>query len=129
MTDDKSKLNELLEKVKNLPEGEELPEDILADLSQEEILAIYIEKMILDKGVEPTDELRSQLLEEIEDDITKALVSAMPSELVDKLNNDIDNGASDDALEAAINESGIDVEKITNDTMNAFRDKYLGEEK
>jgi len=129
MTNDESKLNELLERVRNLPEDQELPEDILSGLSQEEILAIYIEKMIIDKGVEPTNELRMQLLEEIEDEITKALVSAMPDDLVDKLNNDINEGASEDALEKAIDESGIDVETITEEAMNAFRDKYLGEDK
>lgn len=129
MTNDESKLKELLERVRNLPEDQELPEDILAGLSQEEILAIYVEKMIIDKGVEPTDELRAQLLEEIEDEITKALVSAMPEDLVNKLNDEIDNGVSEDALESAIDESGIDVETITEQAMNAFRSKYLGEDK
>ena len=49
------KLIRLFEQVKNLPEGQELPEEIINELTQDQLTAVYIEKMMLDKGVEPTD--------------------------------------------------------------------------
>ena len=52
----------------------------------------------------------------------------MPDYLVEKLNNEIDQGADERAINQAIKESGIDVETITEQTMMAFREKYLKEE-
>ena len=46
----------------------------------------------------------------------------------EKLNNEIDQGADERAINQAIKESGIDVETITEQTMMAFREKYLKEE-
>ena len=130
MTQENTKLKEILEKIQNLPEDAELSEDILSDLTQEEIVAIYVEKMIADKGVEPTDELRAELREKLNDEITKAMVLSMPDYLVSKLNEEMENGADDEAVEKLIDESGIDVETITEQTMNKFREDYLnGEEK
>ena len=130
MTQDEAKLKELLDRVNSLPEDAELPEDVLQELTQEQIIAIYVEKMIADKGIEPTDELRKDLREKLSDEITKALILAMPDYLVDQLNDELDGGADDEKIAKAIDESGIDVETITERTMKAFRDDYLnGEEK
>lgn len=130
MTQDEAKLKELLDLVNNLPEDAELPEDVLENLTQEQIIAIYVEKMIADKGIEPTDELRKDLREKLSDEITKALILAMPDYLVNQLNDELDGGADDEKIAKAIDESGIDVETITEQTMNAFHENYLnGEEK
>ena len=130
MTQDEAKLKELLDRVNSLPEDAELPKDVLESLTQEQIIAIYVEKMIADKGIEPTDELRKDLREQLSDEITKALILAMPDYLVNQLNDDLDGGADDEKIAKAIDESGIDVETITEQTMKAFRDDYLnGEEK
>ena len=130
MTPENTKLKELLEKIDSLPEDADLPEDIFKDLSQEEILAVYVEKMIMDKGVEPTDELRNNLKEKLSNEITKKIILAMPDYLVKELNESIDAGADDEKLNQAIDESGIDVETITEQAMTAFRDNYInGEEK
>ena len=130
MTQEDTKLKELLERINNLPEDAELPEDIFDDLTQEQIVAIYVEKMIADKGLEPTDELRKELREKLSDEITKAMVLAMPDYLVSKLNEEMENGADEETVNKLIDESGIDVETITEQTMNKFRENYLnGEEK
>lgn len=130
MTQDEAKLKELLDRVNSLPEDAELPKEILDELTQEQLVAIYVEKMIADKGVEPTDELRKELREKLSDEITKSLILAMPDYLVNQLNEELDGNADDEKIEKAIDESGIDVETITEQTMNAFREKYLnGEEK
>ncbi len=130
MTQEDTRLKELLERIQSLPEDAELPEDLLNELSQEEIVAIYVEKMIADKGVEATDELRASLREKLQDEITKKMILAMPDYLVNKLNEEIEKGADEEVINKIIDESGIDVETITEKAMTAFRDEYLnGEEK
>ncbi|MBR1801666.1 hypothetical protein IJ768_00340 [Candidatus Saccharibacteria bacterium] len=130
MTQDNTKLKELLERVQSLPEDAELPEDLLNDLDQGQILQLYVVKMMMDKGVEITDGEREKLASELEDEITKQQILAMPDYLVKELNEKLDAGAADEEIEKAIDESGIDVETITEQTMTAFREKYLnGEEK
>ena len=126
MTIDESKIKELMDKISNSPEEEvELPDEFLDELDQEQIILIYVEKMIADKGVEPTDELRNKLRSELSEEITKNIVLAMPDYLVNQINDDVD----DETMNRLIDESGIDVETITEQTMTAFREKYLEEEK
>lgn len=126
MTIDESKIKELMDKISNSPEEEvELPDEFLNELDQEQIILIYVEKMIADKGVEPTDELRNKLRSELSEEITKNIVLAMPDYLVNQINDDVD----DETMNRLIDESGIDVETITEQTMTAFREKYLEEEK
>lgn len=130
MTQEDTRLKELLERIQGLPEDAELPEDLLNELSQEEIVAIYVEKMIADKGVEPTDELRAELREKLQDEITRKMILAMPDYLVKQLNEEMEKGADEEAVNKIIDESGIDVETITEQAMTAFRNDYLnGEEK
>ncbi|MBQ2638468.1 hypothetical protein IJF91_00130 [Candidatus Saccharibacteria bacterium] len=119
------KLIRLFEQVKNLPEGQELPEEIINELTQDQLTAVYIEKMMLDKGVEPNDSLRAVLREKLDDAVNRKLVNALPAESAKKLESAIDNGANDEELENIIAESGIDVERITEEAMTAFREKYL----
>lgn len=128
MTQDKTA--EILERIQNLPEDAEIPEDIINDLDESQIVAIYVEQMIADKGIEATDELRVKLRGELEDRITENLINALPDDVVDKLDAAVgQNTADDKMLEDAINASGIDVEAITEQTMTSFRNEYLGEGK
>lgn len=128
MNQDDAKLKEIIERVNNLPEGAEIPDEILNQLTQEQMLAVFVEKMISDKGIAATDELRGKLYVALSDEVTKNMILAMPDYLVEKLNNEIDQGADERAINQAIKESGIDVETITEQTMMAFREKYLKEE-
>ena len=125
---EEAKLKEVIDKVQALPEGAEIPNEILAELTTEQIYAVLVEQMMSEKGVEPTDELRAELRGKLSDEVTKALVLAMPEYLVKELNEKIDNGADDNVVDKAINESGIDVETITEQTVKAFREKYLNGE-
>ena len=128
MNQDDAKLKEIIERINNLPEGAEIPDEILNQLTQEQMLAVFVEKMISDKGIAVTDELRGKLYVALSDEVTKNMILAMPDYLVEKLNNEIDQGADERAINQAIKESGIDVETITEQTMMAFREKYLKEE-
>ena len=128
MNQDDVKLKEIIERINNLPEGAEIPDEILNQLTQEQMLAVFVEKMISDKGIAATDELRGKLYVALSDEVTKNMILAMPDYLVEKLNNEIDQGADERTINQAIKESGIDVETITEQTMMAFREKYLKEE-
>lgn len=128
MNQDDAKLKEIIERINNLPEGAEIPDEILNQLTQEQMLAVFVEKMISDKDIAATDELRGKLYVALSDEVTKNMILAMPDYLVEKLNNEIDQGADERAINQAIKESGIDVETITEQTMMAFREKYLKEE-
>ena len=128
MTQDDTKLKEIIEFLNSLPEGTEIPDEILNELTQDQMLAVFVEQMISDKGVVATDELRLNLYQRLSDEITKNMILAMPDYLVEKLNKDIEQGTNEEVIEKAIDESGIDVETITEQTMTKFRKKYLNQE-
>lgn len=122
---DEEKVMQVLEQIKNLPEGQDIPDELLDGLSQEQLAAIYIEQMMLDKGVEPNDALRQVLTEKLHEEVNAKLVNALPEESVKKINDAMDRGASDEEIENLMTESGIDVEAITDEAMTAFREKYM----
>jgi hypothetical protein len=128
MTQDDTKLKEIIEFLNSLPEGTEIPDEILNELTQDQIVAVFVEQMISDKGVVATDELRLNLYQKLSDEIIKNMILAMPDYLVEKLNKDIEQGANEEVIEKAIDESGIDVETITEQTMTKFREEYLNQE-
>lgn len=121
---DNKNLEEILERLKNLPEGETLPEDIIDNLTNDQLTAVYVEQMILDKGEEPNDALRGVLLEKLNEKVDRELINAIPDEYNERLEAALDSG-NDEEVSKIIDESGIDVETITAEAMSAFRDKYL----
>ena len=125
MQQNDARLKELLDRISSLPEGSDLPEEILNEYSQEELLAAFVERMIEDKGEVSSDELRAKILDDLNGAISDALVDAMPDYLVKLLNEEFDSGADDDKIQQAIKESGIDVEAITEKAVRDFREKYL----
>ena len=125
MQQNDARLKELLDRISSLPEGSDLPEEILSEDSQEELLAAFVEQMIEDKGEVSSDELRAKILDDLNGAISDALVDAMPDYLVKLLNEEFDSGADDDKIQQAIKESGIDVEAITEKAVRDFREKYL----
>ena len=125
MQQNDARLKELLDRISSLPEGSDLPEEILSEYSQEELLAAFVERMIEDKREVSSDELRAKILDDLNGAISDALVDAMPDYLVKLLNEEFDSGADDDKIQQAIKESGIDVEAITEKAVRDFREKYL----
>lgn len=79
-----------------------------------------------EEGVRETvvDDIRTRLLNQID----RAILEAMPEDKIDALNAQLDSGASDEDVQRLVAESGIDVQKVTLQTMLHFRDLYLGEE-
>lgn len=77
------------------------------------------------------DNAKKQLEEDLKnrlmDQIDQAVVEALPEDKIDSLNTLLDGDASDEEIGNFIVDCGIDVERITSQTMLRFRDLYLGE--
>lgn len=123
MTDDQNKLNEL--QGLNSMQGQNLREEDLERLDQDQLMQIYVEQLIADKGLNPNDRLIAELTEKIHHKINREVVNNLPMEAVDRINNE---DLSDEEIANLVEESGIDIEKITEEAMNKFRNDYLKEE-
>lgn len=76
------------------------------------------------------DDVRADVIEEMRtsllDQINRALVDALPDDKLDQFQQLAeDPNATDEAVQAFIQESGINVEEVTASTMLRFRDLYL----
>lgn len=76
------------------------------------------------------DEVRTQLLsdlkKELTDQINLALIEALPEDKIDGLNSMLDDpNVSDEEITKYIVESGVDVQRVTAQTMLQFRGLYL----
>ncbi len=68
------------------------------------------------------DEMKGILVEQI----NKAALMAMPDEKLDELNARLDDGSiQPDQISTFVAESGVDLAKITTETMIYFRSPYL----
>jgi hypothetical protein len=81
-----------------------------------------------------TDGVRAQLVadlrERLLDQINRALVDALPEEKVAEFNSLLDDETIDDgAIQQFIAQSGIDVKRVTLQTMVRFSELYLGTSK
>jgi hypothetical protein len=68
------------------------------------------------------DDLKNRLMDQID----RAVVEAMPEEKVDGLNELLDAEAPEDQVQQYIAQSGVDVQRVTLETMLRFRELYLG---
>lgn len=95
----------------------------------------FIEKLLEEKGISiPDEEIKKQTVadmrEKLETEINRAVITALPEEKAKDLASKIDNPdfKSEDVAKF-IQDSGVDVAKITEDTLERFRKLYLkGEE-
>ncbi|MDO4781407.1 MAG: hypothetical protein Q4A34_03405 [Candidatus Saccharibacteria bacterium] len=79
----------------------------------------------LDDGVR--EQVRLDLLGRLSDQIDRAVIDAMSDSQIDIFTEMIDRGASRQELQAYIAQSGVDVERVTLETMLRFRALYIGE--
>lgn len=79
-------------------------------------------------GVDPDvhNQLMNDLRDSLADQINRAVLNALPEDKLEEFNNLLDDPAFDDEKsQAFIASTGIDVRKITIETMLTFRDLYL----
>lgn len=94
--------------------------------------AAFISEIIETKQLSGLDadvrkQLESDLQTSLLDQIDRAVVDNLPEDKIDGLNALFDSGASEDEVQRYIANSGINIKRITLETMLRFRELYLGE--
>ena len=98
--------------------------------SQEQILSAFVIKMMQDKGItglsdEERDRLRMNLQDKLEEQIERALIEMLSDEELIELDKKLNEGVTDEEIEAFFLGTGADADKIITDTMEAFRVAFL----
>ena len=106
--------------------GEALDEASLAGMSQDQLNCIFVYELINEKRIEVSELKRERIAERLKDAVMTEILMNMPDYLVNRINESFDNGTASDALfDEAVEESGIDANKIAEKVMIKFRDDYL----
>lgn len=88
---------------------------------------ILDEKQLLGVTPEVRVQLVSDLKERMLDQINRALITALPDDKMTEFNTILDDETvSDEAVTQFIATSGVDVQKVTIQTMLRFSELYLG---
>ena len=100
----------------------------LSGLSQDQLVDLFIDELIKEKGIEVSELEKNRIAERLKDEVLTEILMRMPNYLVDKINDSLDNGtASDRLFDDAIEESGIDASKIAESAMLKFREDFLSD--
>lgn len=92
----------------------------------------FIDQLITDKGIsgltdEVRAELRTDLMQRLMDQVDRAVINALPEEKAIELSEKVDDeNFGDDEVNEFIRNSGVDVQRISLETMLKFRELYLG---
>lgn len=110
-----------LEKIIDLPD-----ESDLAGLTQDQLINLFIERLIKEKGGPSSELERNRIADNLKDFVMTGILMNLPDYLVNKINDSLDSGeASDELIDSVIEESGIDANKIAEQAMLKFRENYL----
>lgn len=105
---------------------EALDEASLAGMSQDQLIGLFVDELINEKGIEVSELEKERIAERLKDAVMTEILMNMPDYLVNRINESFDNGTASDALfDEAVEESGIDANKIAEKVMIKFRDDYL----
>ena len=91
----------------------------------------FVEQLLVDKGIKGMDdevraELKRDLAQRLMDEIDRAVMYALPEEKAIELSEKLDdeNFTTEDATKF-VQESGVDMQRVSVETMMRFRDLYL----
>ncbi len=91
----------------------------------------FINSMLEDKQLAVEPELREQMAKDLQtrlmDQIDRAVIEALPEDKVDGLNDLLDTSASEQEVQSYIVDCGVDIQRVTLETMLRFRELYLGD--
>lgn len=96
-------------------------------------LTPFVDTLLKDKNLpgmtqEVFNQLRHDLVRDLRHQIDRALIDAMSDEQIDQFTKLMDDpGATGEALQQFVSETGIDSAAIIATTMSQFRAYYLGE--
>lgn len=108
--------------------GGVMDESKLAGMSQDQLIDLFIEELMLEKGVKASDVEKNNLSDKLKDAVMTEILMSLPDYLVNRINEGFENGsATDELFDQAVEESGIDANKIAEKVMIKFRDDYLND--
>ncbi len=94
--------------------------------AQDELMNQYIEKMMSEAGVRVNDRLREDLKMKMQEAILSEILMNLPDYLVDKISELFDAAEPDfNEVQKIIQESGIDVQSVTEKALDEFKENYL----
>lgn len=100
-------------------------------MTEEDALDQFVEEILTAKGFQGMDDdsksyLKDDLKTTFKDVLNRAVIEALPDNQMDGFNALLDdNSKTPDDLHQFIIQSGVDVNKVTLDTMIRFRELYL----
>ena len=105
-----------------------MDESKLAGMSQDQLIDLFIEELMLEKGIKASDVENNNLSDKLTDAVMTEILMSLPDYLVNRINEGFENGsATDELFDQAVEESGIDANKIAEKVMIKFRDDYLND--
>lgn len=110
------------------PEAGQIQSDFHGDnlKAQDELMNQYIEKMMNETGVRVNDRLREDLKMKMQEAILSEILMNLPDYLVDKISELFDAAEPDfNEVQKIIQESGIDVQSVTEKALDEFKENYL----
>ena len=94
--------------------------------AQDELMNQYIEKMMNEAGIRVNDRLREDLKMKMQEAILSEILMNLPDYLVDKISELFDAAEPDfNEVQKIIQESGIDVQSVTEKALDEFKENYL----
>ena len=78
--------------------GEALDEASLAGMSQDQLIGLFVDELISEKGVEASELERDRIAERLKDAVMTEILMNMPDYLVNRINESFDNGTASDAI-------------------------------
>ena len=110
------------------PEVGQIQPDFQGDnlKAQDELMNQYIEQMMREAGVRVNDRLREDLKMKMQEAILSEILMNLPDYLVDKISELFDAAKPDfNEVQKIIQESGIDVQSVTEKALDEFKENYL----
>ena len=101
-------------------------------ITQDQVIAVYLERMLKDKGewAEDAQEQKRQierLRQKLDERVEREMIQALSDDQLDELERRLDDGMTDDEMEEFLENTGVDFGAAARKAMIEFRAEYLGE--
>lgn len=111
-----------------------LTEEQLQELTEDQLMELFCEQMMIDKGLDELsgkarEDVRRELVDALTLEINRSILAALPDDKFDELDKKMTDGTlTAEEITAAVEGAGLDLDKITEETMMKFRELYLAED-
>lgn len=110
---------------------QELTDEELNNLSEDQLLDMFVEQLIAEKDLGDLDdevkaEIHNDLKERVLFQVNRAVIAELPDAELDELNKSIDdNSINAEKMAELVKRAGINTDEIVQKTMLEFREVYL----